>query len=195
MGNGPARVLVTELRTAQTATPLDVRAGAEIPGVEVCPERSWLPPTPRLPEPPLPTAPPDLEMPPTPEREGLVLHPQPSLSAAERPRPRPPQEHPRPPSSSPPSAAPAAPRPTPLELVYAPRVADFYPRAAERRGLGGVVLVGLEVDAWGAVSRAWVIASSGHVILDRAALRLVQAYRFNTASGTRRAHQRVIFTP
>ena len=49
-----------------------------------------------------------------------------------------------------------------------------YPRAAERAGLEGTVVLSVVVDAAGAVVSTVVFESSGHAALDRAAIRLVE---------------------
>jgi len=50
-------------------------------------------------------------------------------------------------------------------------IAHFdYPPVARRRGWEGVVQVGLRVEANGQLSRLRLIATSGHALLDRAAL-------------------------
>jgi protein TonB len=53
----------------------------------------------------------------------------------------------------------------------------FYPEAARRQGIEGEVLVLLLVDAAGAVAAARVEESSGHPLLDEAALRAVRQLR------------------
>jgi len=59
------------------------------------------------------------------------------------------------------------------------RVPVDYPIAARRRGLEGVVTVGVEVGRDGEVFHAWVIRGSGHGLLDRAALRSIRHWRFD----------------
>ncbi len=53
----------------------------------------------------------------------------------------------------------------------------FYPEAARRQGIEGEVLVLLLVDAAGAIAAARVEESSGHPLLDEAALRAVRQLR------------------
>jgi len=53
----------------------------------------------------------------------------------------------------------------------------YYPEAARRQGIEGEVLVLLLVDESGAVAAARVEASSGHTLLDDAALRAVRQLR------------------
>ena len=56
------------------------------------------------------------------------------------------------------------------ELNQIMRRERSYPRSARRRGLEGTVLVELVVDARGRLIKASVIRSSGHEVLDQAAL-------------------------
>lgn len=56
------------------------------------------------------------------------------------------------------------------ELNQMMRRERSYPRSARRRGLEGTVLVELVVDARGKLLKASVIRSSGHEVLDQAAL-------------------------
>lgn len=51
---------------------------------------------------------------------------------------------------------------------------DFYPRAAIERGLEGDVIVLLTLNLAGGVAEASVATSSGHAILDAAALAAVR---------------------
>lgn len=53
-----------------------------------------------------------------------------------------------------------------------------YPRAARLRGLEGRVLLGVEVSPLGECRHVEVIESSGHALLDRAALEAVRRWRF-----------------
>lgn len=54
-----------------------------------------------------------------------------------------------------------------------------YPSRAVRLGLEGTVVLLLHVTAEGAVERAQVAESSGHEVLDRAALACVEGWRFS----------------
>jgi protein TonB len=56
-----------------------------------------------------------------------------------------------------------------------------YPLAARRRGLEGLVLLAVAVDAAGQVTGIEVKRSSGHHALDRAARRAVARWRFRPA--------------
>jgi protein TonB len=57
-----------------------------------------------------------------------------------------------------------------------------YPRLAKRRGLEGVVLLEVFVDILGSVKELRIFNSSGHSVLDRAALTAVRRWKFR--SGT-----------
>ncbi len=65
-----------------------------------------------------------------------------------------------------------------LKSAYRTNPKPRYPISARRRGLEGMVLLGVSIDAGGRPVRVWVKRSSGHGILDRAALRSVQKWRF-----------------
>ena len=54
-----------------------------------------------------------------------------------------------------------------------------YPSRPHRRGIEGVVRVGLELGSGGKVARTWVIKSSGNRELDRAALKNLKGWRFD----------------
>jgi protein TonB len=56
-----------------------------------------------------------------------------------------------------------------------------YPPLALRRGIQGVVLLAVNVDRAGAVVHAEVTKSSGHDVLDRAAIRAARKWRFRPA--------------
>jgi len=90
---------------------------------------------------------------PMPQQQASAPHvPQPALAGASDPEPR--EE--------------ACPAPT-------------YPLAARRRGMEGVVILLVEVSSAGMVLRSRVLESSGHGVLDRAALDGVEAWRFTPA--------------
>jgi protein TonB len=69
--------------------------------------------------------------------------------------------------------------------VYNPPPA--YPRAARRRGLEGRVTLQVHIDRYGRVQQVAVQISSGHPILDRAAIRTVRRWRFAPAGRNGRA--------
>ena len=63
----------------------------------------------------------------------------------------------------------------------------LYPRVARQQGWEGTVIVQAWVDPSGAVASAQVNRSSGHTILDDAALAAVQQWRFRPARRNRQA--------
>jgi len=65
-------------------------------------------------------------------------------------------------------------------VLYRPPL--VYPSSPLRRGIEGIVRVGIEIGAGGDVERAWVITSSGNRELDRAAVRNLKAWRFDVAA-------------
>lgn len=56
-----------------------------------------------------------------------------------------------------------------------------YPAAAQRAGLRGTVVLHIDVSAQGSVSAVRVAVSSGHAVLDAAALQAVRRWRFRPA--------------
>lgn len=82
-------------------------------------------------------------------------------------------------AASPPMAAPV---PSAAVADVPPRVADAprpaYPRAARQRGLQGVVTLSVQVAEDGVPVAVAVKSSSGHAILDDAALAAVRNWRF-----------------
>lgn len=56
-----------------------------------------------------------------------------------------------------------------------------YPESAQKAGLEGKVIVKVEVDERGRVSKALIIRSSGYEILDSAALEAVKKFKFEPA--------------
>jgi protein TonB len=105
--------------------------------------------------------------------------PPPPAPRAQRPAPpKPPPAPPRPapqPQAAPPRTPPEPLPPRELGETYR-RLAEtlLYPEEAVRRGLEGEVVLLLEVDAGGRIAEASVASSSGHAILDQAALRAVR---------------------
>lgn len=89
---------------------------------------------------------------------------------------------PSPPAPSPPAPA----KPAPEPVIEPPRYnADYlsnpppaYPLAARRRGIEGTVLVRAEISAGGECQRAELKKTSGHEMLDQAALEAVKKWRF-----------------
>ena len=80
-----------------------------------------------------------------------------------------------------------------LRVTYAPDPRRYYPAESVRRGVEGTARVGLLVDARGYVTRAWIEVSSGDNQLDRAALALIHAYRFEPPGTARRTRMPVSF--
>ncbi|QDU83671.1 transport protein TonB [Planctomycetes bacterium Pla163] len=68
-----------------------------------------------------------------------------------------------------------------------------YPRLARRRGWEGSVFVDLRVGADGSVLDATVATSSGHSVLDEAALAAVRAWRFVPGAADRTVRHKVTF--
>jgi TonB family protein len=67
-----------------------------------------------------------------------------------------------------------------LVAVYCPKPA--YPSAARRRNLEGVTLVEITIDAAGGVGETNIVESSGHEMLDRAALETVKTWKYERRS-------------
>ena len=80
-----------------------------------------------------------------------------------------------------------------LRITYAPDPRRYYPRTALRRRIQGTARVGLVVDVDGRVLRAWIVQTSGSDLLDRAALALIHAYRFEPPGSPRRTRMPVTF--
>jgi protein TonB len=70
-----------------------------------------------------------------------------------------------------------------------------YPRQARRRGLEGQVVLEVEVRADGRPGRIDIVASSGHAILDRAALEGLRRWRFQPARHGGRAVDATLRVP
>jgi protein TonB len=68
----------------------------------------------------------------------------------------------------------------PPSLDYGPK--PDYPAAARMRGLQGRVLLHIDIAADGTPANVSVVTSSGHVILDRAAMATVRTWRFHPAT-------------
>ena len=64
------------------------------------------------------------------------------------------------------------------ELAILRNPAPRYPSRARRRGLEGRIVIEVEVLESGAPGRLWVMTSSGHGVLDRAALAAVRQWAF-----------------
>lgn len=87
---------------------------------------------------------------------------------------------PPPPPAATASASPVAKVLAPLDGANPP---PDYPPAARRRGLQGTVVILVVVDEHGDVTAASVQRSSGHALLDEAALAAVRRWRFQEGPG------------
>lgn len=67
--------------------------------------------------------------------------------------------------------------------------APDYPRAAERRGVEGYVIVAYSIDPSGDVVDATVAEAEPAGVFDRAALRAVSSWRFSEADVQTEGHQ------
>ncbi len=70
-----------------------------------------------------------------------------------------------------------------------------YPMAARHRHLEGRLVLRVDVTESGDASAVAVSASSGHAMLDKAALDAVQAWRFNPATRGGKPVAGVIYVP
>lgn len=82
-----------------------------------------------------------------------------------------------------PSKAPAKPsyQPVNIAAAYADNPPLHYPRVAQRRGWAGVVVLRVKVGSQGEPIALAVATSSGYAVLDEAAIRQVQRWRFRPA--------------
>ncbi|MBW7850726.1 MAG: energy transducer TonB [Rhodospirillales bacterium] len=158
------------------------------------------PPAPRPPEPPVAVA-----RPAAPAPEAISAPPPPKPPAPERPpersarAPAPPSPEVRKPvepvaaprMAGSAAVAPPSVRAEPMEPVFVPADASaaylrnpppVYPLAARRRGLQGVVVLTVEVDAEGRPGLVTVRKSAGHALLDGSAVAAVRGWRFVPAT-------------
>lgn len=84
---------------------------------------------------------------------------------------------------SPPSAGASVAQPEVLVPVPGENPSPEYPEGARRRGIEGLVLVRIDVDASGAATACTLLTSSGNVLLDDAALRAARRWRFQSGPG------------
>ncbi len=89
------------------------------------------------------------------------------------------------------SPSPVAAAPAPVAEVFTPpafrvRQEPAYPERARRAGAAGVAVVRLVLSAGGAVERVELMTSSGHRLLDEAALDAARASTFTPAERARR---------
>lgn len=127
------------------------------------------------------------EPPPVPEK--VAPRPQPTAAPASTPRPKA-QTRPATP----------APRPQPARVVEArPDVGKNppprYPESARRQGWEGRVMVRASVGADGRVQSVAVQRSSGHAVLDRAALDAVRRWRFHPRTENGQSMPSVVEVP
>ena len=151
------------------------------------PEAAAPPPEP---EPPPPEPAPSPEPPPAPAPEPPPKPPVTRRPApAARPKPSPPRRETGTPTSVSAQPSPAGPPPEPAlvppssDAAYLSNPRPTYPLAARRRGMQGVVVLGVVVAADGRPQTVLVKRSSGFAVLDEAALQAVRGWRF--APGTR----------
>jgi protein TonB len=84
-------------------------------------------------------------------------------------------------------AAPAPGKPKPSGVTRGPALRAGsggglgYPEAARKQGLEGVVVLLLSIDATGHVDRVEISESSGHTLLDEAAVQAARTWRFDPA--------------
>lgn len=71
----------------------------------------------------------------------------------------------------------------PRLLTDLTRLRKSYPAVARRNGWEGTVVLDLRVNADGTLAEAAIHASSGHDVLDRAALRMIRGARFANGPG------------
>lgn len=86
-------------------------------------------------------------------------------------------------AKAPPPLAPAGAAARVLEAIAGENQPPDYPSLARRMRWQGLVVVRVEVGADGAVLAAEVVTSSGHRVLDRAALEGVRRWRFRGGPG------------
>jgi protein TonB len=83
----------------------------------------------------------------------------------------------------PPPPAPRAIVPgTPVKPTYVPDVADYYPDMSRRNGEEGRAIVKVCVNTSGKIDSAEIATSTGHPMLDEAALKVAKAFRFKPAT-------------
>lgn len=134
-----------------------------------------------------------LALPPRPAPLQAQLRPPPAPASPELTLPEPPT--PKPVAASPPSEAASPKKPAPRAANWQQEIRKqlrkrdeqglYYPQEAIARGLEGQVLVFLILDSEGQVAASRVEESSGHRILDDAALRAVRALRALPADAPR----------
>ena len=135
----------------------------------------WVEP-PKEPEPPQPEPVPEPEVIPEPEPE--PIEPEPEVL----PEPIPPEPAPEPLPEPAPVEPPTAVTVVAMDLpTYLRNPSPPYPIEARRNKWEGTVMIRVEVSAAGRVISAAIIASSGHTVLDTAALIAIKRWRFSPA--------------
>ncbi len=152
------------------------------------------PPQPEVKPPPAPKPPPKVEKPVPKKMDKPALEPKPKPKPVARPMPKPtpreetesaPEEpvreaHHEAPAAAPVEAVRAAPKAAPAESneYHAGHVSGFgrnnYPRAAKERGWEGTVTLRVHILADGDIGEVIVTSSSGHDMLDDAAVDMVK---------------------
>ncbi|MEM9810308.1 MAG: energy transducer TonB [Pseudomonadota bacterium] len=72
-------------------------------------------------------------------------------------------------------------------------VAPDYPRAAERRDLEGYVIVSIDVDSDGNVTKVSVIDADNPGIFDSAAMRAVERWKFSSGDPVTGMKKKIVF--
>lgn len=67
---------------------------------------------------------------------------------------------------------------TRTQAFYRYKIEPKYPRKARQRGLEGTAIIQVAINIQGRVTKATIYKSSGHRLLDKAALKAVKQYRF-----------------
>ncbi|MEO5362111.1 MAG: energy transducer TonB [Magnetococcus sp. DMHC-8] len=140
-------------------------------------------PPPSPPAAPAPAAP-QLKPLPQPVAKALPARPSrpPAPARASKPAPAVTADSPPRQTAAPPQAKPVAPVETYIppssKAAYLENPKPVYPAFARRQGTEGVVLLSVEVDSTGLPLTVALKQSSGHELLDRAALQAVQQWRF-----------------
>jgi protein TonB len=71
---------------------------------------------------------------------------------------------------------------TPVKPTYIPDVQDYYPESSRRNGEEGRAIVKICVSAAGKIDSAEIATTTGHPLLDEAALKVAHAFRFKPAT-------------
>src|SRR5450755_2281617 len=83
-------------------------------------------------------------------------------------------------------AAPAPPRAivpgTPVKPTFVPDVQDYYPEVSRRNGEEGRAVVKVCVNVAGKIDSVEIANTTGHPLLDEAALKVAKAFRFKPAT-------------